>query len=208
MTPAALREEFANALTHGAGLLLSAVGGTVLIILAFLAGSAWKLVGVTVFVISLVLLYAASTLYHAVRAELLKRRLQVLDHCAIYVLIAGTYTPFLLDPLRGPWGWSMFGVVWTLAACGVAFKLRFTGQFPRLSTGIYLAMGWLALIAIGPVARNLETGTLIWLAAGGLAYTAGTVFYHSRRMPFAHAIWHVFVIGGSICHGVAIALVI
>jgi hemolysin III len=141
-----------------------------------------------------------------VRAELLKRRLQLLDHCAIYVLIAGTYTPFLLDPLRGPWGWSLFGVIWALTAAGVVFKILFIERFPRLSTAVYLGMGWLVLIAAGPLIQVLEPSAVIWLVAGGLAYTGGTAFYHANRLPYAHAIWHLFVIAGSVCHGIAVAV--
>jgi hemolysin III len=197
-------EEIANAVTHGVGAVLSVAGGSVLIVLAVIAGGGWELLGVTIFVAALILLYSASTCYHMVRAEFAKRRLQVLDHCAIYVLIAGTYTPFTLA-VRGAWGWTMFGLAWAFAAAGVVFKLVFTGRFPRISTAIYLAMGWMILIAAGPMVRHLDTATLIWLAAGGITYTVGTAFYHSRRIPFAHAVWHVFVIAGSVCHGIAVA---
>jgi hemolysin III len=175
-------------------------------VLAALTGSAWKVVGVSVFVASLVLLYAASTSYHIARPDLLKKRLRVLDHCAIYVLIAGTYTPFLLDTVRGPWGWSLFGVIWTLTVAGILFKLRFIGRFPRLSTSIYIMMGWLILVAGAPLLRHFQIGTLLWLLAGGIAYTLGTAFYHSRRVPFAHAVWHGFVLAGSICHGIAVGV--
>jgi hemolysin III len=197
-------EEVANAITHGIGVVLSLAGGAALIVWAVLAGGAWELLGVSIFVAALVLLYSASTCYHLVRAELAKRRLRLLDHCAIYVLIAGTYTPFTLA-MRGAWGWTMFGVAWALAAAGVVFKLLLIDRFPRVSTAIYLAMGWMILIAAGPMIRHLDTATLAWLAAGGITYTAGTVFYHARRIPFAHAVWHVFVIGGSVCHGIAVA---
>jgi hemolysin III len=199
-------EEIANAVTHGLGVLLSVVGGSVLVVLAVLSGNAWKVVGVSVFVATLLLLYAASTIYHAVSRKLLKQRLQVLDHCAIYLLIAGTYTPFTLDALRGPWGWSLFGVIWALTAAGILFKLQFAGRYPRLSTSIYILMGWLVLVAAGPLVTRLPVATLLWLAAGGLVYTLGTVFYHSQRLPFAHATWHVFVLVGSICHGIAVGV--
>jgi hemolysin III len=199
-------EEQANAVTHGLGVLASVVGGSVLIVLAALGGSIANIVSVVIFTASLLLLYTASTLYHFAATERTKRRLQILDHCAIYVLIAGTYTPFMIGTLRGGWGWSLFGVVWGLALGGIFFKLFFTGRFPRVSTGIYLAMGWLVLLAIGPLVRTLEPGALAWLVAGGACYTGGTLFFHSRRVPFAHAVWHVFVLGGSACHGVAVAL--
>lgn len=198
-------EEIANALTHGMGVLLSLGGGATLIILAALAGSAWKVVGVAVFAATLVALYAASTGYHLARGETLKRRLKVLDHSAIYLLIAGTYTPFMLDALRGPWGWSLFGVIWGLAVAGVVFKLFFAGRFHRLSTAIYIAMGWLVVIAVGPMVARLGTVTLLWLLAGGIAYTAGTAFYHARHR-YAHAVWHVFVLAGSVCHAVAVGV--
>jgi hemolysin III len=146
------REEFANALTHGAGAVLSAAGGAVLIVLAALRGDAWLVVGSAIFAAALLLLYTSSTLYHAARTTVLRRRFKVLDHCAIYVLIAGTYTPFMLGT-RGGWGWSLFGVVWGLAAAGVVFKLFFTGRFRLLSTVIYVAMGWLVLVGIAPLTR-------------------------------------------------------
>lgn len=200
-----LREEMASALTHGAGALASAAGGAVLIVLSALAGDPWRIVGSSVFAATLVLLYTASTLYHAARSPVARARLQVFDHCAIYLLIAGSYTPFLLIGLRGGWGWTLFGVVWGLAVAGVIFKLFFTGRFPRLSTGIYLGMGWMALVAIVPMMQRLPGTTLAWLVAGGIAYTAGTAFYHSRRIPYAHAIWHLFVLAGSTCHYAAVA---
>lgn len=206
MTSRRSREDVANVATHGFGVLASLAGGSLLIVLAALSGSAWSIVGVSIFTGSLVTLYSASTLYHASRNETTRQRLKVFDHCAIYLLIAGTYTPFLITSLRGGWGWSLFGVIWGLAVAGVVFKLYFTGRFPRLSTAIYIAMGWLVVIAAGPLGRALGPGTLGWLLAGGITYTAGTLFYHSTRLPYAHAIWHVFVLVGSVCHGVAIAL--
>lgn len=198
------REEVASALTHGLGAVASIAGAAVLITLAAVFGDAWQVVGASVFGASLVLLYTASTLYHAVWHRTARTRLQVFDHCAIYVLIAGTYTPFTLVGLRGGWGWSLLAVVWALAAAGVVFKLFCTGRFRRLSTFIYLAMGWLVVVATGPMLRALPLSALLWLVAGGLSYTAGTFFYLSRRIPYAHAIWHLFVLGGSVCHFVAV----
>ena len=198
------RDELANVLTHGAGAVASAAGAAVLVTIAALGGDAWKVVGSAVFGTTLVLLYSASTLYHAARSPLARARLKVLDHCAIYLLIAGSYTPFTLIGLRGGWGWSLFGVIWGLAVAGTIFKLFFTGRFPRLSTAIYLAMGWLVLVAVVPMVQRLPAATLAWLVAGGVAYTAGTLFYHSRRIPQAHAIWHLFVLGGSACHFAAV----
>jgi hemolysin III len=198
------REELANVLTHGAGAVASLVGAAVLVSVAALWGDAWTVVGSAVFGATLVLLYTASTLYHAAHSPAVKARLKVLDHCAIYLLIAGSYTPFTLNGLRGGWGWSLFGVVWTLAVAGTVFKLFFTGRFPRLSTATYIAMGWLAVIAIVPMVQRLPAVTLGWMVAGGVIYTAGTVFYHNRRIRYAHAIWHLFVIGGSACHYIAV----
>jgi hemolysin III len=201
------REELANALTHAAAVVASVVGGAALIVLAALAGRPGLIVGVSVFVTSLVALYTASTLYHAVRAPGMKARLKVLDHSAIYLLIAGTYTPFMIDAVRGGWGWSLFGIIWGLAVAGIGLKLVFTGRFRLLSTVVYVAMGWLILVGIVPIARVLPAATLAWLFAGGIAYTSGTLFYHARRLPYAHAIWHIFVIVGSVCHAVAVATI-
>ncbi|HEU0013804.1 MAG TPA: hemolysin III family protein [Longimicrobium sp.] len=202
---AARKEELANALTHGAGVVASVVGAAVLIVVAARRGGTMDVVTTAVFGATLVLLYTASTLYHAVRSPRLKTRLKVFDHCAIYLLIAGTYTPFTLLGLRGGWGWSLFGVAWGLAAAGVVFKLFFTGRFPRLSTAIYIGMGWMVVIAIVPMLDRLSGATLAWLVAGGLAYTAGTAFYHNHRIPYAHAVWHLFVLAGSVCHYAAVA---
>jgi hemolysin III len=199
-----LVEEVANAITHGIGVLASAAGGAVLITLAVLYGGPWELAGAVVFVASLLLLYSASTLYHAIPHRRAKARLQVFDHCAIFVLIAGTYTPFTLVDLRGPWGWSLFTVIWGLAAVGVVFKLFFTGRYNGLSTAIYVAMGWLVVLAAKPMMEALEPTALAWLVAGGVAYTGGVAFYLSRRIPYAHAIWHLFVLGGSFCHFIAV----
>lgn len=195
--------ERANVLTHGIGLVAAIAGATVLVVRAALGGDPWKVVGVSVFGASLVALYAASTGFHAAREAAVRARLRVLDHAAIYLLIAGTYTPFMLDEVRGPWGWSLFGVVWGLAVVGVGFKIVFTGRFRRASTAIYVAMGWLVLVGAGPVVRALPTATLVWLVAGGVAYTAGVPFYLGR-MRHGHAIWHGFVVAGSVCHGVAV----
>ena len=152
----------------------------------------------------LLLLYIASTLYHAIQHPVAKGRLKVFDHCAIYVLIAGTYTPFTLVGLRGSVGWWLFAAIWTLALCGVVFKLIYTGRFKRLSTLIYIAMGWLVVVAIKPLLSSVDPVTLGWMLAGGLFYTLGTFFYHRESIRYSHAIWHLFVIGGSVCHFVAV----
>jgi hemolysin III len=198
------REELANALTHGVGVVASVAGGAALITLAAVFGNAWQIASATVFVTCLILLYTASTLYHSFRDETIKRRLKVLDHCAIYLLIAGTYTPFTLIALRGVWGWSLFGVVWTLALAGVIFKLYFTGRFKLVSTLLYIAMGWIVVVAIVPLWRSLTPWALGWLFAGGISYTAGTFFYHNPRVRYSHAIWHLFVLAGSAMHFAAV----
>jgi hemolysin III len=197
-------EELANTLTHGAGALGGVAITAILVVIAALRSDAWGIVGAAIFGAALVALYTASTIYHAVRPPVLKARLKVLDHAMIYVLIAGSYTPFMLGGLRGGWGWSLFGVIWGLAVAGVVFKLFFIDRFPRLSTALYLAMGWLILLALGPMIQSLEPATLLWLLAGGIAYSAGTIFYHGTRR-YAHAVWHLFVLAGSACHVVAVA---
>jgi hemolysin III len=202
------REELANALTHAVGVVASVVAGTALIVLAAMTRDAWLIVGVSVFATTLLALYAASTLYHAVRSRVWKARLKVLDHAAIYLLIAGSYTPFMIGALRGGWGWSLFGVIWGLAVVGIALKLVFAGRFSLISTGVYVAMGWMVLIGVVPVVRVLEPVTLAWLLAGGIAYTAGTPFYHAHRIRYGHAVWHLFVLAGSTCHAVAVATLI
>jgi hemolysin III len=202
------REELVNSITHGFGAVASVAAGSALMVLAVLRGNLWLAIGTGVFALSLVALYTISTLYHAVPAESTKARLKVADHCAIYALIAGTYTPFMLGGVRGGLGWTLFGVIWGLAAAGVVFKLFFTGRFRRLSTAVYIAMGWLVVLAVRPVAEALPGPVLLWLALGGLAYTAGTAFYLNRRLPYSHAIWHLFVIAGSTSHVVALALLI
>ncbi len=200
------REEIANALTHGLGVVLAIGGGAVLITQAALHAGAREIVGVSVFVGALILLYTASTLYHLARRPDVKSRLKILDHCAIFLLIAGTYTPFTMAAMRGSWGWSLFGVTWGLAGVGIGLKLFFTGRFAYLSTATYIGMGWLVVIAFVPLTQAVSPSALGWLLAGGVSYTAGTLFYHNRRLPYSHAIWHLFVLGGSICHFTAVAI--
>jgi hemolysin III len=199
-----IREEIANALTHGVGATAALAGGAVLVALAARFGDGWQLIGAIVFGVCLLLLYVASTLYHAIQHPVAKARLKVFDHCAIYLLIAGTYTPFTLIGLRGALGWWLFVAIWTLALAGIVFKLFFTGRFKLLSTLIYVAMGWLVLAAIMPVFRALDGWTFGWLLAGGVCYTLGTVFYHRPSMRYSHAVWHMFVIAGSVCHYVSV----
>lgn len=202
----ALRDERWSAITHGAGAVLGAIGSAVLITLAALWGDGWQLASAIVFSITLVMLYTASALYHAAPFKTaLKARLKVLDHCAIYLLIAGTYTPIALVGLREHGGWWLFAAIWTLAFGGVVFKLLTRGRFKLLSTLIYIAMGWLAVVAIKPMTEQLSTWALVWIFSGGVAYTLGTLFYMSRRIRYTHTIWHGFVLAGSGLHFAAVA---
>ena len=190
-------EEWVNALTHGIGAAASAAGGAALVWLAVRMGDLWQVVGISV--------YSASTLYHAVRrSAIAKARLRIFDHCAIYLLIAGTYTPFALGALRGGRGWSLLAILWTMALAGIVYKLFLLERFPRFSTAMYLAMGWMAVFLLPSMVRLLSLSTLLWLMAGGIAYTAGTFFFHARRIRYAHAIWHGFVLTGSACHFIAV----
>lgn len=199
-------EEWLHSVSHGVGAALSLVGMVLLIALASLAADVdpWKVVGVSLYGLSLITLYTASTLYHGFRGPRLKRRFQTLDHCAIYLLIAGTYTPFLLVNLRGPMGWSLFGVIWGLAAGGIALRLIWPLRFPVLRVVVYLVMGWLILFAAQDIATRLSPAGFWLLVAGGITYTVGVLFYAVRAIPFNHAIWHLFVIGGSVCHFLAV----
>jgi len=193
--------ELANALTHAIGVALALAGLAVLVTLASLQGSPRRVISYSIYGVTLVLLYAASTAYHGIRLPRAKRLLRTLDHIAIYLLIAGTYTPFALISLRGAWGWSLLGMIWALAAIGVVFKLFFTGRFPRTSTVVYLAMGWLALIAIRQLFAHLPLAGLVLLFAGGLCYSVGVLFFaFDQKLRFNHAIWHLFVLAGSACH--------
>lgn len=202
--PYPLHEEIASALTHGLAATAALAGGAVLITLAAIYGDGWQLAAAIVYGITLLLLYLASTLYHAIPHPVAKARLKVFDHCAIYLLIAGTYTPFTLIGLRGPWGWGLFAAIWSIALAGIVFKLFFTGRFKLLSTLMYIAMGWLVVVAIKPLMSSVDAWTLGWLLAGGLFYTLGTFFYHRESIPYSHAIWHLFVVMGSVCHYVAV----
>jgi hemolysin III len=199
-----LGEEIANSVSHGVGLLAAIVGMPFLIASAQPLGVA-GLVGASIFAGTMILLYLASTLYHAVPPGRAKRVLLKLDHGAIYVFIAGSYTPFTLGVLGGPWGWTLFGLVWSLAAIGVTLKAFDRLTHPWLSTGLYLLMGWLVLIAAVPLVDRVPLAGIAWLVAGGLAYTVGVAFFVlDSRLRYAHAVWHAFVIGGSSCHFVAV----
>lgn len=202
-------EEIANSITHALGLAGAAIVGPLVVAATVRrGGDGWRVAGATVFAVTLVLMYLTSTLYHACPAHppnprwaRLKSRLRTLDHAAIYLLIAGTYTPFLLGALRGAWGWSLLTAEWGLAALGIVAKLRWGFRWPRLSTWMYVAMGWLALIALRPLLDRVSPEGVAWLVAGGVCYTAGVAFYATDwRVRYGHAVWHLFVAGGSACH--------
>ena len=197
------REELANALTHGVGLLACLIGVPILIASYLARGDLLLVLGVSVFAASLLAVYTTSTLYHAVPHPRAKHALRLADHVAIYLLIAGTYTPFTLGVLRGTWGWALLAAIWTLAALGIFFKLVFHSRFRKVSTAFYLAMGWLIVLAIRPMALQMPSAGIMLLAAGGLLYTGGVIFY-VRKAEYAHAIWHCFVLGGSACHFFAV----
>ena len=199
-------EEVANAVTHGFGLAASLAALPLLIVLAARRGDAWAIVGASVFGASLVTVYATSTIYHSLRLGPSKALWRRLDHAAIYLLIAGTYTPFTLGALRGPWGWSLLGIVWGVAALGIAAKVVFGPRLRMLSTVAYLAMGWLVIIAIRPLLTRVGWGGVGWLLAGGVAYSLGVIFYaRDEKLRFGHSVWHLFVLGGSVCHVIAVA---
>jgi hemolysin III len=194
-------EEFANSLSHGIGLALAVAALPILVHGATLRGGAAGVVGASLFAGTAVVLYFVSTLYHAMPAGRAKLWLNRLDHASIYLFIAGSYMPFLLGVLRGAWGWALFGVVWAAAALGIVSKLLDRLKHPLWSTGLYVAMGWVALIAVAPLVERMSASGLAWLVAGGLSYTAGAVVYlFDSKLRYAHFVWHLFVIGGSSCH--------
>lgn len=196
-------EEIANSVSHGIG-LVAALAATPLLILAAIPGGAGSIVGASVFAATVIALYLTSTLYHALPGARAKRVFRVLDHGAIFLLIAGTYTPFTLGVLRGGWGWSLFGAVWGLAVAGVVFRSIVGIRYPAIRTTIYVAMGWLVVIAIRPLWQRMPLEGFLWLLAGGLAYTGGVAFYASRRLRYAHFAWHLCVLAGTTCHFLAV----
>jgi hemolysin III len=195
-----LREEIANAVTHGFGIVLAIAALVTMATVAARNGDSWHVASCSIFGATLVLLYTASTLYHSIQAERLRPLLRALDHSAIFLLIAGTYTPFTLVTLRGPWGWSLFAVVWSIGITGIILRLVLRERLHWLFVSLYLAMGWIVVVAIQPLLERLETGGLVLLAAGGIAYTGGIVFYLWDRLPYNHAIWHGFCLLGSALH--------
>lgn len=198
-------EEVANSISHGVGMVFGIIGLVLLLVQAVGHGAdALSITSLSIYGASMILLYLASTLYHAIPFERAKRALKTFDHCAIYLLIAGTYTPFLLITLRTPLAITLMAVIWGIALAGIVLKIAFVYRFKRLSLATYLTMGWLSLIAIYPLAMTLATGGLVLLAAGGIVYSIGVVFYVNKRIPYNHAIWHLFVLGGTVLHFLAI----
>ncbi|OLQ81281.1 hemolysin III family protein [Photobacterium proteolyticum] len=198
-------EEVANSVSHGLGMIFGIVGLVLLLNQAIEANAdALSITSLSIYGGSMILLYLASTLYHAIPFERAKRALKTFDHCAIYLLIAGTYTPFLLISLRTPLAIGLMAVIWTIALAGIVLKIAFVYRFKRLSLATYLVMGWLALVAVYPLALSLSTGGLVLLGLGGVIYSLGVIFYVNDRLPYNHAIWHLFVLGGTVCHFLAV----
>ena len=204
--PYSLGEEIANGVTHGIGAALSVAALSILVTFAGLKGDAWRVVSFSIYGATLVLLYLTSTFYHSFQSPRVKGVFRTLDHSAIFLLIAGTYTPFTLVSLRGPWGWSLFGLVWGLAIAGILLEVFFKGRSKVLALSLYIGMGWLVLIGVKPLVQALPAAGIVWLALGGFAYTFGVVFYVLKRIPFNHAVWHLFVLAGSVCHFFSILL--
>jgi hemolysin III len=203
-----IQEEFANSITHGFGILFSIIAISLLVTFSVLHGSAIAIISCSLFGGSILLLYTFSTLYHASPEGPIKTWLRTFDHIGIYFLIAGTYTPFLLIAIRGNTGWIFFGIVWTLALLGMIFKIFYTHRFQKASLILYLGMGWMAVFIAKPLLENLSTTSLSLIAAGGISYTLGTIFYTRTNMKFAHTVWHIFVLAGTILHFIAILFMI
>jgi hemolysin III len=199
-----LGEEIANAITHGVGAVFGIAVLVVLVVLAQRQGDAWRITAFSIYGTTLTLLYLASTLYHSIQHPKAKAVFRILDHSAIFLLIAGTYTPFLLIRLRGAWGWSLFVVVWLLAVAGIVLKAVFINRLKKISVLVYIAMGWLIVVALKPMLTRIPLPALWWLLAGGLCYTGGVAFYMMKSVRFSHAAWHLCVLAGSICHFIAI----
>jgi len=205
--PQSLGEEIANSISHGVGFLAGLAIAPILIIIAARGGRASTVVGNSIFAATILMLYGASTLYHALARNRAKRVFAVLDRAAIFLLIAGTYTPFTLGVLRGPWGWTLFGIVWSLCVAGLTLTALGGVRHPRLTTAVYLGMGWLVVLAIQPLRQHVPVPGLLWLVAGGLAYTGGVAFLaFERRVRYGHFVWHLFVLAGTACHVVAVAV--
>lgn len=197
-------EEIANSISHGVGAVGAMAAAVFLMVTTVRKDGAAQVVGAGVFATTMVLVYLTSTLYHALTRDKAKRVFRVLDHSAIFLLIAGTYTPFTLGVLRGPWGWSLLGVVWGLAILGIVFTAISRLRYPTLSTAVYVAMGWLMVVGVKPLWTNMEPWGLVWLLAGGVAYTGGVAFFAADRIRYSHLVWHLFVIAGTACHYIAV----
>ena len=199
-----LAEEIASSATHGLGVALSITALIILTTLAARSGDPWRVVSFSIYGSTLIMMYLSSVLYHSFQDPGVKRVFRYLDHSSIYLLIAGTYTPFTMISLRGTWGWTLFGLIWGLAAFGLLMTVLGIGRSRVLASLVYIGMGWLVVVAINPLLEAVPPGGIAWLVAGGLFYTLGVVFYVWKRLPFNHAIWHLFVLGGSVCHFFAI----
>lgn len=199
-----VQEEIANSLSHAIGIGLGVVTLVILTIVATAQHDPWKIISGTLFGSTIILMYLASTLYHSIPFEKTKRFFKTLDHSSIYLLIAGSYTPFNLVTLHGRWGWTLFGLTWGLALLGLIFKIFYVYRFEIISTLIYIAIGWLAIIAINPILHHLPFGGIVWLVLGGICYTLGTIFYVWEKPLYTHAIWHLFVLAGTTCHFFAV----
>ena len=197
-------EEIANSISHGIGLVLALVASPILILTAARSGTAWNIVGVSVFATSMILLYLASTLYHAIPHDRAKRIFRTLDHGAIFLLIAGTYTPFTLGVMRGPWGWTIFGIVWSLAIFGLTMKAIFGAKHMWMTVPLYLVMGWTVMIAAPHILFRMPLAAIVWILAGGVAYTGGVLFFRAHSLRYNHFAWHLFVIAGTACHFFAV----
>ncbi|MFD1017988.1 PAQR family membrane homeostasis protein TrhA [Thalassobacillus hwangdonensis] len=194
------REEISHAITHGIGVLLSIAALVLLIVFASLKGNAWHIVSVSIYGATMLLMYTSSTLVHSFPKGKAKDLFEIFDHSAIYLFIAGTYTPIMLVPLRGTLGWTIFGIVWGIALLGIIFKVFFVKRFVVLSTAFYVLMGWLIVLAWGPLTAELPAAGITYLVVGGVLYSIGSIFYVWRSFPFHHMVWHLFVLGGSILH--------
>ena len=198
-------EELANSISHGIGAVFAIIAAPILIVTAVNAGDVYAIVGSSIFAASMIILYLSSTLYHALPFKRAKRAFQIVDHVAIFLFIAGTYTPFALGVLRGAWGWTIFGLVWSIALAGIIMKLVFVAKYHKISTAIYLCMGWIAIIAIKPLIDSVLPWGMFWVISGGVAYTVGVIFFIiDTRLPYAHFVWHLFVLLGTVFHFIAV----
>ncbi len=201
-----VREEIVHALTHGAGVILSIAGLSWMLYVSIVAADPWRIAASAIYGVTLIVLFLASTMYHSMYKSRHREVFKLLDHCAIYLLIAGTYTPFLLVAMRSDTGWWLFGTIWALATAGIVKKLWFRHRFPKLALASYLGMGWLVVVAAPQLAAAIGPNGMAWLIAGGISYSVGAIFYALDRIPFNHAVWHVFVLAGGICHFMSVIL--